>query len=113
MRHLRRADLEADVWRVTLFDPDPPNLEPAGDDEKRALVALSLVPGVGPGRVRALLAAMGSALEVLRAPSSRLLRADGVGRQTADAIRAWDDVADGRPAVCSGREHRRSRGHVR
>ena len=43
-----------------LFDsPTGPAL-----DERRALVALSLVPGVGPGRVRALLAAFGSAAAV-------------------------------------------------
>ncbi|PAP78745.1 DNA protecting protein DprA [Rubrivirga marina] len=54
-------------------------------------MALSLVPGVGPGRVLALLAALGSANAVMRAPVGRLVRAEGVGRQTAEAIRAWDD----------------------
>ncbi len=70
-------------------------LGPPDGEERRALVALSLVPGVGPGRVRNLLAAFGSARAVLRAPAARLVRVDGVGRQTAQAIRAWDD----RPAV--------------
>jgi len=64
-------------------------------DERRALITLSLVPGVGPGRLRALRSVFGSAQAVLRAPASRLVRVDGVGRQTADAIRAWDDA----PAV--------------
>ena len=63
-------------------------------DERRALVALSLVPGVGPGRVRALLAAFGSAAAAMRAPVSALTRVDGVGRQTAAAIRSWDDPAE-------------------
>jgi DNA processing protein len=68
-----------------------PRLGPPDEAERRALVALSLVPGVGPGRVRALLAALGSAEAVMRAPAGRLVRAEGVGRQTAEAIRAWDD----------------------
>ena len=79
-----------------LFSRDPAEpLAPPDDTERRALVALSLVPGVGPGRVRALLAAFGSAQATMAAPASQLVRVNGVGRQTAEAIRAWDDA----PAV--------------
>lgn len=67
---------------------------PTDDADRRALVALSLVPGVGPSRVRALLAAFGSAAAVLSAPPSRLVRAEGVGRKTAEAIRAVDADAE-------------------
>ena len=75
-----------------LFDPESDGtLGPPDAGERRALVALSLVPGVGPGRVQALLAACGSASAALGAPVSRLVRAEGVGRQTAEAVRAWDD----------------------
>lgn len=70
---------------------DPPTAAPPDETERRALVALSLVPGVGPARVRALLAALGNAEAVMAAPLDRLVRAEGVGRQTAEAIRAWDD----------------------
>ena len=77
---------------MTLFDP--PDYTPPGEAERRALVALSLVPGVGPGRVRALLAAFGGAEAVMAAPAGRLARADGVGRKTAEAIRAWDDAPE-------------------
>ncbi len=70
-------------------DTDAPAADAA---ERRALVALSLVPGVGPGRVRALLAAFGSAGAVMAAPAGRLVRVEGVGRKTAEAIRAADDV---------------------
>jgi len=74
-----------------------PGAPPAGagdrEAEARALVALSLVPGVGPGRLRALLARFGSAEAVLRAPRAALARADGVGPQTAAAIQAFDAEA--------------------
>ena len=78
-----------------LFAPDPA-AAPTDDDERRALVALSMVPGVGPGRAQALLAAFGSASAVFGAPASHLARVDGVGRQTARAVRTWDeaDVVD-------------------
>ena len=62
-------------------------------DERRALIALSLVSGIGPGRLRALLAAFESPTAVMNAPSSALTRVDGIGRQTAQAIRAFDDYA--------------------
>lgn len=63
---------------------------PTDAAELRALVALSLVPGVGPGRVRSLLAHFGSASAVMAAPVGALARADGVGPQTARAIRDFD-----------------------
>ena len=73
----------------SLWDP-PTDAPPADEAERRALVALSLVPGVGPGRVRALLAAFGSAEAVLAAPTGRLVCVDGVGRKTAEAIHGAD-----------------------
>ena len=66
---------------------------PTDADELRALVALSLVPGVGPSRVRALLAHFGSASAVMAAAPRALKRADGVGPQTAQAIRDFDGDA--------------------
>ena len=66
---------------------------PTDDAERRAVVALSLVPGVGPTRVRALLAAFGSASAVLGAPASRLAAVDGIGRATAAAIAGADTQA--------------------
>ncbi|WP_420454481.1 DNA-processing protein DprA [Rubrivirga sp.] len=78
-----------------LFADSARDLAPPDADERRALVALSLVSGVGPGRVRALLAAFGSAAAAMAAPVGRLVRVEGVGQQTAEAVRAWDDA----PAV--------------
>ena len=76
-----------------LFPAPPDAAAPPDADERRALVALSLVPGVGAGRARALVAAFGSASAVLAAPAGRLVRVDGVGRATADAVRAGADAA--------------------
>ncbi len=59
--------------------------------EQRALVALSLVPGVGPGRIRALLAALGSAEAVLGASRNTLADVQDIGPQTASAIVGFDD----------------------
>jgi len=65
--------------------PDP--------NEQRTLIALSLVPGVGAGRIRALLAQFGSATAVMGASRTALTRVDGVGPQTAAAIAEFDDYA--------------------
>lgn len=75
-----------------LFDT---NGSPDADNaaERRALVALSLVPGVGLGRIRALLAHFGSATKALNASRTALQRVTGVGPQTAAAIVAFDDFA--------------------
>jgi DNA processing protein len=75
----------------SLFDASP---EPGAPDDReaevRALVALSLVPGVGSSRVRALVARFGSARAVFEAPAPRLAAVDGVGPGTAAAVRAFD-----------------------
>jgi DNA processing protein len=59
-------------------------------DEQRALIALSLVPGVGPGRIRLLVNAFGSAAEALEAPRAALETIEGFGGITADAIIRFD-----------------------
>ena len=73
---------------MNLHADDPSHL-----DERRALVALAAVPGVGSGRVRALLASFGSAAEVFAAPEARLSRVDGIGKGTARSIARADPWA--------------------
>jgi DNA processing protein len=74
---------------VPLFDDEPlPRPDPDDTEERRALVALSLIPGVGPARVRALLARFGAAAAALAAPPRRLAAVEGVGPQTAAAVAA-------------------------
>lgn len=59
--------------------------------EQRALIALSLVPGVGAGRMRALLAAFGTASEVMTASKKALAEVPDIGAHTASAIAGFDD----------------------
>ncbi|HLE97413.1 MAG TPA: excinuclease ABC subunit UvrC [Candidatus Thermoplasmatota archaeon] len=54
--------------------------------------ALDDLPGVGPARKRALLAAFGSPEGVLRAPEGELARVPGIGPSVAQSIRAWIDA---------------------
>lgn len=58
-------------------------------EEKRALIALSLVPGVASGRVRQLVRSFGTAERVLTQPVDRLSRVPGIGPQTASAIASF------------------------
>jgi len=75
---------------VDLFARDAPT----DADELRALVALSLVPGVGPGRIRALLAHFGAASAVMTASRRALAQVERVGPQTAAAIADFDGEAE-------------------
>ena len=72
-------------------DNEPPERDRAA--EQRALIGLSLVKGVGPQRLRALLAAFEVPSAIFRASRSALTRVDGVGQQTAEAILTFDDRA--------------------
>lgn len=58
--------------------------------EQRALIALSMIPHVGPGRTRALVAHFGSAGAVLEASAYALAQVQGVGGQTARAIARFE-----------------------
>jgi DNA processing protein len=72
-------------------DDPPPDLD--RPVERRALIGLSLVSGVGAQRLRALLAHFEAPSAVFRAARSTLTQVDGVGPQTADAILTFDDRA--------------------
>ncbi len=58
------------------------------DAEVVATVALSLVPGVGPQRLRLIVSTFGSAQAALDAPQSKLESLNGIGRAAATAIKA-------------------------
>ena len=63
-------------------------------DSREALVALNLIDGVGPVRVRQLLEHFGDAPAILQASRSEMLRVRGIGEDTADAIAAWEKTVD-------------------
>ena len=70
--------------------PAPLFPAPSERAEQRALVALSMVPGVGPGRIRSLLARFGSGVAVMSASRQALAQVPGVGPKTAAAIVEFD-----------------------
>lgn len=63
-------------------------------DPKEALIALNMVDHVGPVRLRQLLAHFGDAPSILRASRSQLLRVNGIGEDTAEAIAGWEKAVD-------------------
>lgn len=63
-------------------------------DSREALVALNLIEGVGPVRVRQLLEQFGDAPAILGASREQLLRVHGIGEDTAEAIVRWEKSID-------------------
>jgi DNA processing protein len=63
-------------------------------DSREALVALNLIEGVGPIRVRQLLEHFGDAPKILSASRTGLLRVRGIGDDTAEAIAKWESTVD-------------------
>jgi DNA processing protein len=63
-------------------------------DPREALVALNLVEGVGPVRIRQLLEAFGDAPSILKASRQQLLGVRGIGEDTAAAIAGWERTVD-------------------
>ena len=63
-------------------------------ESREALVALNLVEGVGPIRVRQLLEHFGDAPSILGASEGRLLQVRGIGQETAHAIAHWEKTIE-------------------
>lgn len=59
-------------------------------DEKRAMIALSLIPGVGPGRIRLLLEKFRTARNILEGGLPQMASIAGIGEQTALSIAGFD-----------------------
>src|SRR5438874_1122957 len=59
-------------------------------DSREALVALNMVEGVGPIRVRQLLEHFGDPAAILKASRSQLAAVRGIGEDTAEAISKWE-----------------------
>ncbi len=58
------------------------------------MVALNLIEGVGPVRVRQLLERFGDAPAILKASRNQLLQVRGIGDDTAEAIVTWEKSID-------------------
>jgi DNA processing protein len=63
-------------------------------DSREALVALNMIEGVGPVRVRQLLAHFGEAPAILCASRHQLTQVRGIGEDTAAAIADWEKRVD-------------------
>ncbi len=63
-------------------------------DSREALIALNLIEGVGPVRVRQLLEHFGEAPAILKASRSQLQQVRGIGDETAEAIAGWEKSID-------------------
>ena len=76
---------------MMLFDSDSaaPNVD--SDTERRALVALMLVPNVGWSRARTLIGHLKRPSAVFAASQSVLTQVPGIGPRTASAIRSFSD----------------------
>ena len=62
---------------------------------QEAIVALNMLPKIGPVRVRRLLEAFGGEpASILGASKDRLMRVDSIGEETAKILHAWQDHAD-------------------
>lgn len=61
---------------------------------REAMVALNMLPKIGPVRVRRLLEGFGTPEAVLGAGKDRLMRVDGIGEETAGILHRWQDHTD-------------------
>lgn len=63
-------------------------------DSREALIALNLIDGVGPVRVRQLLEHFGEAPAILQASRAQLQQVRGIGADTAENIVHWEQTTD-------------------
>lgn len=62
--------------------------------EAEAYIALNLLPGIGPSRVRRLLEAFSLPQAILSASTEQLQRVDGIGRDLAETLSRWESKID-------------------
>ncbi len=63
-------------------------------DNTDAYLALNLLSGIGPIRVRRMLSHFSSPLSIISASKSELTRVDGIGNEMAEQIRDWENLID-------------------
>lgn len=62
--------------------------------DAEALIALNMLPKIGPVRVRRLVEACGSPAAVLRATAEALRRVEGIGPEAVAVLRHWEETVD-------------------
>ncbi len=62
--------------------------------DTEACIALNMVSGVGPIRMRRLMEAFGSPQKILGANSTQLRKVEGIGAEVADAISSRESAID-------------------
>jgi len=63
-------------------------------NSREALVALNMIPHVGPVRYRQLLDSFGDPMSILTASKDKLLRVNSVSEVTAESIATWESGID-------------------
>ncbi len=63
-------------------------------NSREAIIALNMLPKIGPVRVRRLLERFGTAEAILKNPADQLTEVSGVGSETAKIIVEWEDHID-------------------
>lgn len=63
-------------------------------DSREAFVALNMIQGIGPVRVRKLLECFGDAPSILKASPAQLMRVNGIGEELAESIANWEKNVD-------------------
>lgn len=62
--------------------------------EQEALLILNAVPELGSVRIRNLIKYFGTADRVLKAPESKLIQVEGIGRKITHGVRSWQKYFD-------------------
>lgn len=91
---------------LDLFSPSTDVVDggPITEEERLARIALGLVPGIGPGRIRRLLRTFGDAERVFGASAAQLAGVHRVGEQTAQAILAFTDFSEAEETIARAAE---------
>jgi DNA processing protein len=63
-------------------------------DSREAFIALNMIDGVGPVRVRQLLGHFAEATDILRASRAQLEKVHGIGPEVSSAIAGWEKTVD-------------------
>jgi len=62
--------------------------------ETEAFIALNLLPGIGPVRVRRMMEVFGSGTAILQAGAAKLRQVEGIGSEIAQSIAGWEKIID-------------------